>query len=98
MAVMEGEAGEKEEKLDMEGKPDGGDEKKEVAAVVDSSRSETWVSRLQTQHPVAPIQVVLHGAATPPAAVAAAYQPTPTPTPQVRVLGLKAGRESGNIL
>ncbi|XP_065028961.1 uncharacterized protein LOC103970524 isoform X2 [Musa acuminata AAA Group] len=81
----------------MEGKPDGGDEKKEVAAVVDSSRSETWVSRLQTQHPVAPIQVVLHGAATPPAAVAAAYQPTPTPTPQVGLASLNSREYTNRV-
>ncbi|THU55350.1 hypothetical protein C4D60_Mb11t05640 [Musa balbisiana] len=95
MAVMEGEAGEKEEKLDMEGKTDGGDLKKEVAAVVDSSRSETWVSRLQTQHPVAPIQVVLHGAATPPAVVAAAYQPTPTP--QVELASLNSREYTNRV-
>ncbi|URD77208.1 Plasma-membrane choline transporter [Musa troglodytarum] len=95
MAVMEGEAGDKEEKLDMEGRPDGGDEKKEVAAVVESSRSETRVSRLQTQHPVAPVQVAPHGAATPPATVAAANQPTPTP--QVELASLNSREYTNRV-
>lgn len=101
---MEREAGEKEEKVhvgDAEAKPDG-DQKKEVdgggkgagavVVAVDAAQSETRASRLQTQHPVASIQVVPRGAATP-ATPADAYQPTLTPS-QVNTR-LRLGRASG---
>lgn len=76
---MEPAAGGKEKKLGGGEKSDGGERKKEV--VVNSSPGETRASRLQTQHPVAPIHVAPHGAATS-ATASAGYQPAPTP-PQV---------------
>ncbi|WOL05909.1 CTL-like protein [Canna indica] len=94
-------AGEKEEKLDSvvcEAKTDGDQKKelhgggatREVVVVLDppQNQSETRVSRLQTQHPVAPIQVAPHGTATS-ATVAAEFRPTPTP-PQIGLATLNS--------
>ncbi|CAL9037858.1 uncharacterized protein LOC135618946 isoform X1 [Musa acuminata AAA Group] len=105
--VMEREAGEKEEKVDVgdaEAKPDG-DQKKEVdgggkgagavVVAVDAAQSETRASRLQTQHPVASIQVVPRGAATP-ATPADAYQPTLTPS-QVGLASLNSRAYTNRI-
>lgn len=90
---MERKGEEKVDSAEAVGQVDGGDRTKEIqgggkgakeeatAVELNLSHNETRVSRLQTQHPVAPIQVAPRGAATS-ATAAAGFQPTPTP-PQV---------------
>ncbi|XP_072975446.1 uncharacterized protein [Typha angustifolia] len=93
---MEGELKVADEKI-MEGDPKGGDEKKKVVVMMDSAQRETTVSRLQTQHPVTPIQVVSHGASSVPVtAAAASYQPTSTPS-QVALASLNSRAYTNRI-
>ncbi|MQL79253.1 hypothetical protein Taro_011710 [Colocasia esculenta] len=65
-----------EESKQQEGKGKGKGGKEEVVVVVDSVAREDRVSRLQTQHPVAPIQVAPHGDAVQ-SLQTRSFQPTP---------------------
>ncbi|XP_042461084.1 CTL-like protein DDB_G0274487 [Zingiber officinale] len=93
--AMEPPSGGKEEKLGGGEKSVGGERKKEVA-MVDSSPGETKVSRLQTQHPVAPIHVAPHPAATA-ATASAGFQPAPTPPQVVSLASLNSRAYTNRI-